>query len=236
VLPLPRLAVATSLTATLAATLATASFALAAPASADVTGSTAIDDVVLFDHCVQHPISYDLQVGPLTAPWRVEFQVFDPQGNTSEGTVLNSAAGAATSGTFTHTFCGSEPTGTYTVRGTVRYAPVNLEVPLTTTSFEVRPAATRTSVTKTKVLGRGHFRVHARVREQDERGLARAEGVVVRFERLVDGRWKKVRGTSLSSIHGRVAATLRGRPGSKIRAVVPARNNYAASRSKPVRL
>jgi hypothetical protein len=228
VLTLPRLAVSTA--------LAAASFALAAPASADVTGSTSTDDVVLFDHCVQHPIAYDLQVGPLTAPWRVEFQVFDPQGNTSEGTVLNSATAPATSGTFTHTFCGSEPTGTYTVRATVRYAPVNLEVQLATTSFEVRPAATRTSVTRTRSLGHGHFRVHARVREQDERGLARAEGVVVRFERLVDGRWKKVRGTSLTSVHGRVTATLRGRPGTKIRAVVPARNNYAASASKPVRL
>ena len=95
--------------------------AVAGPASADVTGSTSTEDVVLFDHCRQHPISYDLAVSPGTLLWRLEIQVADPQGQVSEGTVVNSATNPSTSGTVEVTFCGSEPAGTYTVRGTGFY-------------------------------------------------------------------------------------------------------------------
>lgn len=216
--------------------LSAASLAVAGPAAADVTGSTSTDDVVLYDHCQQHPVSYDLQIGPLTPPWRVEFQVFDPAGSTSEGTVLNSATNPPTTGTFPVTFCGSEPAGTYTVRATVRYAPVNLEVLLPTTTFQVRPARTRTTASRT-ALGRGRYQVTAHVREQDETGFGRAEGVTVRLERLVRGEWRKVRGAgTLTTVRGKVTTTLGGRPGSTVRAVVPGRNNYAASASRPVRL
>ena len=116
VLPLRRLA--------LPVLLAAASVAVAGPASADVTGSTSTQDVVLFDHCQQHPISYDLAVSPGTLLWRLEVQVADPQGHVSEGTVVNSATNPATSGTVSVTFCGSEPAGTYTVRGTGFYEVV----------------------------------------------------------------------------------------------------------------
>ena len=217
----------------LAAAAVTASVALAAPAYADVTGSTATEDVVLYDHCQQHPISYDLQIGPLTAPWRVEFQVFDPSGHTSEGTVLNSATNPPTSGTFTRTFCGSEPTGTYTVRATVRYAPVNLEVPLAPTSFEVRPAGTRTSLVQ-RSLGHGRHRLTAKVREQDEHGYARANGIPVRLEKRTHGQWHRVRGISLTTVHGRAVAIVDS-PGT-YRAVAVAGGNHAESTSRPVTL
>ena len=208
---------------------------MAGPASADVTGTTSTSDVVLYAHCQQHPIDYDLQVGPLTGPWRVEFQVADPKGDTSEGTVLNSADNPPTSGTFTYTFCGSEPLGTYTVRATVRYAPVNLEVPLPSTTFQVRPTATRATLAQT-ALGHGRYRLDARVTEETETGFGKADGVSVRIERLVHGKWTRIRGTALTTVRGTAATTVRGRPGTRLRAVVPTRNNYAGSTSKPVTL
>jgi hypothetical protein len=104
--------------------LTAGSLAIAAPASAAVTGTTSTDDVVLFSHCQQHPIHYDVQVGQGTPSWRLELQVFDPQGMVSQGTVLNSATNPPTSGTVYYTFCGSEPAGTYTVRATGFYEPL----------------------------------------------------------------------------------------------------------------
>jgi hypothetical protein len=211
---------------------------VAGPASADVTGSTSTDDVVLYNHCQQHPIDYDLLVSPGTALWRLEVQVADPAGHVSEGSVVNSATNPTTAGTVTTTFCGSEPAGTYTVRATGFYEILPaVEIPyvLPTTTFQVRPAKTRTSLRSTS-LGHGRYRLTTTVREESEKGFAKSNGVTVRIERLVHGAWKKVRGTALTTVHGAVTATLTGRAGSKVRAVVPARNNYAGSSSRAVRL
>jgi hypothetical protein len=214
--------------------VAAGALSVSGPASADVTGTTTVPDVVLYDHCQQVPISYDLQIAPLTMPWWVEFQIADPQGFVSEGVVLNSAASAATKGTFTYQFCGSEKPGTYTVLGGVRYSPVDLfSANLPSTTFEVRPAATKTTATS-KALGHGHYRLRARVRDQDETGFGKAKGVTVLFQRLVHGEWKKLQGTTLTTANGRATTTISGRPGTKVRAVVPARSNYGASASRPV--
>ena len=216
--------------------MAAGALGLSGPAAADVTGTTTVPDVVLYDHCQQVPISYDLQVAPLTLPWWVEFQIADPQGYVSEGVVLNSAANAATSGTFTYQFCGSEKPGTYTVLAGVRYSPVDLfSANLPSTTFEVRPAATKTTA-KSRALGHGRYQLRARVRDQDETGFGKAKGVTVLIQRLVHGEWKKLHGTTLTTVNGKVTTTISGRPGTKVRAVVPARHNYGASASRPVTL
>ncbi|WP_028652417.1 hypothetical protein [Nocardioides halotolerans] len=229
-LSLPRLILPVALAAT--------SLAIAAPASADVTGTTSTQDVVLLDHCQRHPISYDLAVSPGTLLWRLEVQVADPLGRTSEGTVINSSTNPTTSGTVEVTFCGSEPAGTYTVRATGFYEllpVVQLPFALPETSFEVRPAATRTTLSTTS-LGHGRYLLTAKVRKETERGFGRANGVQVRLERLVSGTWKRVRGLALTATHGRAVARVDGRPGQRLRAVVTARNNVAGSTSAPVRL
>jgi hypothetical protein len=215
-----------------------ASVAVAGPASADVSGSTSTQDVVLFDHCQQHPISYELLVGQGTLLWRLEVQVADPEGHVSEGTVVNSATNPTTSGTVTVTFCGSEPAGTYTVRGTGFYEPlpaVQIPFALPETTFQVRPAATRTSLAA-KSLGHGRYQLTTRVREESEKGFSRADGVPVRLERLVSGSWQRVRGVTLTTVHGRAVARVDGHRGQRVRAVVPALNNVAGSTSKTLRL
>ena len=215
-----------------------ASVAAAGSASADVTGSTSTPDVVLFDHCQQHPISYDLLVGPGTLLWRLEIQIADPRGFVSEGTVVNSATNPTTSGTVEVTFCGSEPAGTYTVRGTGFYQilpAVQLPFALPETPFEVRPAATRTALAG-KSLGHGRYRLTTRVREQGEKGFRPANGVPVRLERLVSGQWKRVRGVTLTTVHGRAVARVDGHRGQRLRAFVPALHNVAGSTSRPVTL
>jgi hypothetical protein len=212
--------------------------ALAAPASADVTGTTSTGDVVLYDHCQRHPISYDVRVGPGTSMWRLEIQVFDPDGMSSEGTVINSTTNPPTSGTVHVTFCGSEKAGNYTVRATGFYEivpAVQLPFALPETTFQVRPAATRTALAE-KALGAHRYQLTTRVQTEAEHGFDRSNGVTVRLERLVDGRWEKVRGTTLTTVHGAARAILRGRPGTRVRAVVPPENSYAGSVSRPVTL
>jgi len=218
--------------------LAACSLAAAGPASADVTGSTSTGDVVLYGHCQQHPVTYDVLVGPGTALWSVEIQMFDPDGIGSEGTVVGSATGSPTSGTVYKTFCGSERSGTWTVRATGFYEllpAVRIPVVLPETSFQVRPVATRAALAE-KSLGHGRYRLTTRVSEESENGFARSNGVAVRLERLVRGEWKQVRGTTSTTVRGAARTTVHGRPGMTVRAVVPPRNNYSASTSRAVTL
>ncbi len=231
-LPIALLAIA------LLVALTAATVSLASPASAAVTGSTSTEDVVLYDHCQRHPISYDLMVGPGTMLWRLEIQVADPRGQVSEGTVVNSATNPATSGTVEVTFCGSEQAGTYTVRATGFYElvpAVQIPFALPETSFEARPVATRTTLAE-RSLGHRRYRVTARVREESESGFRPANGVPVRLERLAAGQWKPLRGVTLTAVHGRAVARVHGHPGQRLRAVVPALNNVAGSASEPVTL
>jgi len=215
-----------------------APLAVTAPASADVTGSTSTDDVVLFSRCQTHQIAYDVLVDPGTLLWRLEVQVVSPRGQLSEGTVINSATNPATSGTVPYTFCGSEEQGTYTVKATGFYQllpAVQIPFALPMTTFQAKPAATRTSLHE-KPLGHGRYRLDSLVKEQDVQGFRNGKGITVRLERLVHGDWKTVRGTALTTVRGRATTTLGGRPGDKVRAVVPARNNLAGSVSRPVTL
>lgn len=231
-LSLPR---ATS-AALLLASAVTASVALASPASANVTGGTSTSDVVLYAHCQTHDISYGLAVDPGTALWRLEVQVADPSGFLSEGTVVNSATNPATSGTIPVTFCGSEPIGTYTVRATGFYEvvpAVHIPFTLPETTFQVRPTATRTAL-KEKSLGHGRHRLTAKVLEQDEHGYERADGLPVELQKRVHGQWHRVRGLTLTTVHGAAVATVGAR--GTYRAVVPAEGNHGASASAPVTL
>lgn len=215
-----------------------ASVAGAGPASASVTGSTSTEDVVLHDHCQVHPISYDLLVGPGTLLWRLEIQVADPEGHVSEGTVVNSATNPATQGTVPVRFCGSEPAGTYTVWSTGFYEllpAVQLPFVLPETSFHVRPPATRTTLAERSV-GHGHYRLTTRVSEERAQGFGPANGLPVRLERLVSGHWKRIRGITLTTVHGRAVARINGHRGQRVRAVVPSLDNVAGSTSRSVTL
>ncbi|QIG42261.1 hypothetical protein G5V58_05325 [Nocardioides anomalus] len=205
----------------------------AAPASAAVTGTTQSGDVVLYEHCQQHPITYDLAVGPFTSGWRVEIQVVDPEGLTSQGTVLNSADKPPLSGTTYFQFCGSETPGTWTVRSMIRYAPIDLtpDSVLTTSTFQVRPMQTQTTL-RAKRLRDGRFRLVSRVQQEAPQGFERAAGITVRLERQTGDAWKKVRGLTLTTVRGRAVAVL-GR--GTYRAVVPGGGNHTGSVSEPVR-
>ena len=208
---------------------------LAAPASAATTGSTTTGDVVLYQHCQRHPISYDFSPDPGTSYWRLEIQVADPKGRLSQGTVVTSADSSG-HGTVVYTFCGSERPGTYRVKasGFTEGLPlVQREFALADTPFQVRAMTTRTRLVG-KRLGHGRYQLTTTVRQQAERGFERANGIPVRLERRAAGRWKKVRGLNLTTVHGKAVARLTA-PG-RYRAVVTARDNHRASSSAPVRV
>jgi hypothetical protein len=215
--------------------VAAALVAVPAPAQADVTGSLSTTDVVLSEHCQNHAIDYDLLVSPGTVFWRLEVQVFGPEGNTSEGTVANSVT-SPTTGTVLVAFCGSETPGTYTVRGTGFYEvipAVQIPYALPETTFQVRRAPTETLLSRTP-LHHGRTRVTVRVEEQGPDGPAPADGVLVRLEKLVDGHWQRVRGTTLTTVHGTAKATIRPGRATKLRAVSVSRGSTAGSMSRPV--
>jgi hypothetical protein len=217
--------------------VAAALVAVPAPAQADITGTTSTTDVVLSSQCQQHAIDYDLVVSPGTAFWRLEVQVFGPEGNTSEGTIASSAT-APTKGTVTVPFCGSEAPGTYTVRGTGFYEvlpAVQIPYALPETTFQVSRAPTRTALSR-KTLDGGLARVTARVEEQGPTGWTPSSGVLVRLEKLLDGQWHKVRGTTLTTVAGTARATIRPGRATKLRAVSVSRGSTAGSTSRPVRL
>jgi hypothetical protein len=217
--------------------VAAALVAVPAPAQAAVTGTTSTTDVVLSDQCQDHAIDYDLTISPGTAFWRLEVQVFGPEGNTSEGTVANSASSPAP-GTVHVVFCGSETPGAYTVRGTGFYEvlpAVQIPYTLPETTFQVRRAETRTSLT-TRSLRHGRTKATVRVEAQTPGGWAHAEGVLVRLEKQVDGQWRAVRGTSLSTVRGVAKATIRPGRATSLRAVSVERGSTAGSTSRPVAL
>lgn len=224
-----------TLSALLPAAVAAASLAAAAPASAAVTGSTSTTDVVLYQECQQHPISYDVEVTPGTTYWRLELQVFDAKGDTSQGQVLTSATSPA-HGTVSWTFCGSETPGTYTVRGNGFYRTVpgtQTAYSLPQTSFEVRPMATRTRLTQERAA-RGRHLLTATVVQQGRAGFDRADGIPVRLERRTASGWQRVRGLALTTVHGKATALVR-RAGA-YRAVVLRHGNRDASQSRVVTL
>ena len=99
----------------------------------------------------------------------------------------------------------------------------------------MRPAATRTTLAE-KPLGHGRYQLTTRVSEEREHGFGPADGVPVRLERLVSGQWRKVRGVTLTTVHGRAVARVDGHRGQRLRAVVPALNNVAGSTSGTVTL
>ena len=153
-------------------------------------------------------------------------------GATSQGTVLTSAT-SPRSGTVAVQFCGSERTAPTRCAAPAsgRSSPaVQIPYRLPDTTFEVRPAATRTSLSR-QAPRDGRSRLTVRVREQSPDGWSRADGILVRLERLVDGQWRKVRGTTLTTVHGLATTALRTGHATKVRAVTPARHNYGASSS-----
>jgi hypothetical protein len=200
-----------------------------------VTGGTSTSDVVLYQRCQDRPITYDVRVSPDTTYWRLEIQVADPKGHTSEGRILTSDS-SPTHGTVVYTFCGSESPGTYAVRAAGFYRTLPLQqvsFTLPETSFEVRPMATRTTLAK-KRLDRGGYRLTTSVKQQGEHGYDRANGIPVRLERRSPSGWHRVRGLTLTTVHGRAVATV-ARPGA-YRAVVTAHGNHGASTSQVVTL
>jgi hypothetical protein len=208
-----------------------------AQAQAPVTGTISTTDVVLLDQCQQQVIDYDLTVSPGVAFWRLEVQVFGPEGNTSEGTVATSATSPG-QGTVNVIFCGSETPGTYTVRATGFYEVlpvVQLPYALPETTFQVRRAETRTALSS-RSLAHRRTKATVRVESQVPGGWAPAEGVLVRLEKQVDGQWRPVRGTALSTVRGVAKATIRPGRATRLRAVSVERGSTAGSTSRPVAL
>jgi hypothetical protein len=211
---------------------------VASPANADVSGSTSGKDVVLFDRCIQHDIDYSLAIGPGTQLWNLHLDVLDPDGITAQLSDVSSTALSPVKGVVQVLFCGAEKPGRWSVVGVGFWEVVpGLQIPfnLPTSSFDVRPAATHTTLART-ALGHGRYQLTVQVRDQRPHGFRRTQSAEVRLERLVDGSWKKIHGPELMTDHGRVTTKLAAGPGTKLRAVTAAEGNYGSSTSKPVRL
>ncbi|MXG88135.1 hypothetical protein [Nocardioides flavescens] len=205
-----------------------------APAQAAVGGTTSAPGVVLYDACQQVPISYAIDPGGATS-WRLQLQIFDPDGRTSQGFVANSNAGAATTGTFSMQFCGSELPGTWTVKGALCASftclftdPQTGTAALADSTFEVRPAQSSAVLSAKRIRG-GRYVLKARVSEERAQGWTPYAGALVRFERLVGDQWAPVVRRDLTAAGGVAKLRKRLPIGTRVRAVVqPADNTYGS--------
>jgi hypothetical protein len=210
---------------------------VAAPAHAAVTGSTSAGDVVLFDKCETHDIDYALAISPGTSFWRLEVTVADPDGFSSEGTVLSSTKLSPTIGVVQVQFCGAEQPGTWTVHATGLFQlvpAVGIPFSLPDSTFQVRRAATHTRLVSHSA-GHGQYRLTVNVKDERPKGFRPTASAQVKLERRVHGAWKQF-GPRLQTTHG-LATTLLAVPhGTKVRAVTASTGNFAGSESEPVRL
>lgn len=229
---LPRLSV-------LVPALALAGVLLAAPpAHADLIGTTSSEDVVLKNTCVRHPIDYSFVVGPGTLLWKTKIQVLGPTGRTAEGVDLSSAVASPTSGTVEFLICGSSKPGTYTVRTTGSYQilpAVNLPISVADSTFQVRRAATRTTLADKRLQG-NRYRLSATVKDERKRGFKPTNGAEVRFQRKVNGAWTLIKGSGAMTDKGIATTVVRLAPGTKVRAVTAHAGYLGGSTSRPVRL
>lgn len=202
-----------------------------------MTGSTSIDDVTLFRVCKRHDIDYTVAIPEGTTFWRLRVEVVDPQGLTSQGNVVNADTSSGT-GTFRVQFCGSETPGTWIVRATgfTQTVPL-LEIPfaLPDTAFQVRSAATRTTLAKERI-GASRYLMTVKVREQGPHGAIRPDSTRVNLQRRVEGTWQVVPGGRLMTYNGVVTKKLALAPGTKLRAVTLGAGNFGGSVSRPVRV
>jgi hypothetical protein len=210
----------------------------AAPAHAEVLGTTAADDLVLKNRCVRHPISYDLVVSPGTLLWHLDIQVVSPSGRTSEGVEVSSEESSPTSGVVRVPICGSAEPGTWTVRTTGFYQVLplaNIPVSIADTTFQVRRTPTRTTLTGKHLRGQRHLLV-ATVTDRRRSGFKPTDSAEVRFQRKVDGAWRTIRGSRTLTNKGIASTVVTVSRGTTVRAVTAHAGYLGGSRSRAVRV
>ena len=210
----------------------------AAPAHADVLGTTSAPDLVLKNKCVRHPVAYDVVVSPGTLLWHLDVQVISPSGRTSEGVEISSEQSSPTSGVVKVPICGSNEPGTYVVRttGTYQVVPlVNIPISIADTTFKVRRAATRTTLAGKHLAGH-RYRLVATVKDQRKAGFKPTNSAEVRFQRKVHGSWKTIRGSLTLTTKGIASTVVSVAPGTKVRAVTAHAGYLGGSSSRAVRL
>jgi hypothetical protein len=152
----------TRLVSAVAATaLAAGSVSVAAPAQAapgDITASFAPTLVLAETSCIDHLVTYNVELPPGTTYWTLDLDKVTPAGVPEYGDLLGTFDSSPTSGTVGFQFCdGFQPTGTWTVTGKLDYRVNNgslVEGPTVSlgTINVVRKAKTKTTL---KVKGKG---------------------------------------------------------------------------------
>jgi hypothetical protein len=209
----------------------------AAPASAEVVGSTSGPTVVLYNDCRDNPISYAIQATPDVSHWNMEIDVLAPDGTSEGGTFLSSYFDTPT-GTFTVLTCGSEMPGVYTVVGTGEYEGADgltRTWQMAPSTFLVRAAHTKTRLTK-KSLGQGRYSLRVSVKDERPAGYFATDTAKVRLERLDHGKWRRVPRVSIFVSDGKGSVRVSTKHFVKVRAKTVANYNYESSTSRPVTL
>lgn len=188
----------TRLTGTLL-TAAVALTALTGPAHADPYPIQASSSPgVLFETCVEHPISYAVDPPDNAFTWSIDFTLQAPDGTGAGSDTVTTSDPEA--GVTTVQMCGSDLLpGTYTVTGTYRVlvgATMNL-TPVTPFTFDMRMPLSSVDAKPSDTRPRRGEVVKVKVKATDERPSGELFGTPsasVLLQRQVDGRWVKVRG------------------------------------------
>ncbi|RNM11653.1 hypothetical protein EFL26_21035 [Nocardioides pocheonensis] len=201
---------------------------------------------VLYDDCGSYPFRYSVDV-PGGGDYRaLNLQLVAPDGSQADTAYVVPDANLA-SGTGAFRLCRpTDPYGTYTIRGTVEWAPTvdaaKTSAPLDDAHFTMRKPSSRTSVaasTRRPAYGQVvAYRFRSLLEEPS--GYAPDAFAWVHLEKRVAGRWVRVKG-GRAMTHGTGAVTVRLRylahhHRTWLRAVTEPSPRYARSVSPPLRL
>jgi hypothetical protein len=210
-------------------------------------GSVAGIDGVLYDDCGAYPFRWSVDVPDGGSYRALNLQLIAPDGSQADSTYVVPDANLA-SGVSTFRLCRpGDPYGTYTIRGTVEWAPSADATPKTSAQlddahFTMRRPSSRTSVTASTPRPAYGQLVTYRLRSYDEQptGYAANAFAWVHLEKRVAGRWVRVKGgRAMTHSTGAVKVRLRFLAPHRrtvLRAVTEPTSRYARSVSPTLRL
>jgi hypothetical protein len=213
----------------------------AAPAQAATgTGTASSAAGVLYNDCVDHPVSYGVAVDPPDTDWFLALEVRDTTGQYVSGTYAARQFGHPTSGTLGTQMCGNGlAPGTYSLAGRLQYGLTN-SAPVPTTTFTMRNPFTRTTIRPATKHPRKGSKVRIKVRSLDEMptGYVAKDDARIVLQQKVKGRWKKVEGSAEATRDtGKAVVRFRYRGGKvMLRAVTKGSSDWDGSRSRAVKL
>jgi hypothetical protein len=198
------------------------------------SGTVTIASGVLYEGCYDLPYGYNIAVTPDQADWYLHVDAVHSDGQLEGGDFLSGRNSAV--GTSTVQFCDSAEAGAYILDARLGLFETGPELP--DVAFTMRKPYTATTASASAKKAKVGKKLKLKVASSEERatGYGQHIGGFVILERLVNGTWKKVKGSkTYTNNDGRanIRVRLQGKK-MKLRGVTPGDSVYDASYSDTV--